>query len=318
MGNFAKSLHEISGDDVNDVGRKAASLGDLARAGFNIPAGYCISRSAYYYLKEYNRLQPKINELLSEMNYQDLGSVEKNTSAIRNLVTTSKFPPDLKNELSKVIGNLSEHGQRFLAVRASFAPGTHHSSLRSGVTGPFCFLRGKQAVIQHTKICWSSYWSSKATLNRCSRKVDHNQECVAPIIQRMVESRVSGILYTWNYENASENEIRIEANWGLGDTVVSGRSMNDLFILRRPGLALKKKHIVKKTVVTVFDEKRGTGSTEKAVDSDMMDRDALMDAEFRALGEVGLKIEKLFGSPQEIDWAFEDQELFILGSRDIQ
>jgi pyruvate,water dikinase len=134
----------------------------------------------------------------------------------------------------------------------------------------------------------------------------------------MVDSRVSGVLYTCNSIAGSKTEIRIEANWGLGDTVVSGRSMNDLFILRRAGLALKEKHIVKKTVMAVFDEKRGAGSTEKAVDSEMMDADALNDTELRELGEVGLEIEKLFGSPQEIDWAFEDQQLFILGSREIQ
>lgn len=318
MGNFAKSLHEISANDMNEVGRKAASLGDLAREGFNIPAGCCLLRHSYSCLKEHNQLQPKIDCILREMNYQDFGSVESKTSDIRNLITSAKFPPDLESDISSVISTLSGRGQHFLAVRASFALGTHHTSLTSGMTGPFYYLRGKKAVSQQTKICWSSYWSSKAALDRYYRKADHNQEYVAPIVQRMVDSRVSGILCTSNFNPNSRNEIRIEANWGLGDTLVSGRSMNDLYILRKPGLALKEKHIVKKTVMAVFDEKGGTGSREKAVDSEMMDANALKDTELRALGEVGLEIEKLFRSPQQIDWAFEDQELFILGSREIQ
>jgi pyruvate,water dikinase len=250
------------------------------------------------------------------MNYQDFGCVESKTSDIRNLITLARFPPDLENEVSSVIGTLSCSGQHFLAVRASRVSG--HVSQNCGMEGPFYYLRGKKPVSQHAKICWSSHWSSRAALSRYHRKVDHNVEYLSPIIQRMVDSRVSGLLYTCGLNPGSKNEMRIEANWGLGDTVVSGRSMNDLFILRRPGLALREKRIVKKTVMTVFDEKRGTGSTEIAVDSEMMDADALSERELRELGEVGLEIEKLFGLPQEIDWAFEDQQLFILGSREIQ
>jgi pyruvate,water dikinase len=318
MRRFTKSLYEINANDMNEVGHKAASLGELARAGFNVPAGYCLLRCSYALLKEHNQLQPLIDAILREMNCQDFGDVETKTSDIRNRILSSRFPPDLENEISRVINALSRHGQRFLSVRSSFVSGPHHTSSTSGSKGPFHYLRGKKAVCQHTKICWSSYWSSKAALNRHYRKVDHDQEYLAPIIQAMVNSRVSGVLCTCNFESNSKNEIRIEANWGLGATVVTGSTMNDVFILRKPGLALKEKHIVKKTVMAVFDEKGGTGSRKKAVDSEMMDANALTETELRTLGEVGLEIEELFRSPQEIDWAFEDQELFILGSRDIQ
>ena len=322
MGKFAKSLHEISANDMNEVGHKATSLGQLARAGFNVPAGCCLLRQSYSCLIEHNQLEPKVESILREMNYHDFGSVESKTSDIRNLITSARFPPDLESEISSVVSTLRGRYQHFLAVRGSWVSehvtGIHHTSLTSGMAGPFYCLRGKKPVSQHTKLCWSSYWSPKAALSRYHRKVDHNLEYLAPIIQRMVDSRVSGVLYTCNFNPGSKNEIRIEAKWGLGDTVVSGRSMNDLFTLRRPGLALKEKYIVKKTVMAVFDEKGGAGSTEKAVDTEMMDTDALNATELRELGETGLEIERLFGSPQEIDWAFEDQELFILGSRKIQ
>jgi pyruvate,water dikinase len=88
-------------------------------------------------------------------------------------------------------------------------------------------------------------------------------------------------------------------------------------MLKRPAVTLKEKRIVKKTVMIVYDEKRGIGGTAKAVDPEMMDADALTDLEIRELGEVGLEIERFFGSPQVIDWAYENKELFVLGSRDI-
>lgn len=318
MASFVKSLQKISVNDVADVGYKAASLGQLARAGFNTPAGCCILRNGYSWFKEYNRLQPRIEELLREMAYEDLGSVESKTTDIRKLITSSGFPADLQREISGVISSVSGDDQRFLAVRASFVSGTNQPCLTSRTTGPFYYLRGKKTIAEKAKICWSAHWSSNAVLDRYDRRMDHDQEYVAPIVQRMVDSRVSGVLCTCSPDLRTENEIRIEAKWGLGDTVVSGRSMNDLYILRRPGLAPKEKRIVKKTVMAVFDGKRGTGSTEKAVDSEMMDADALTDTELRALGEVGLEIERRFGSPQRIEWAFEGRELFILGSRDIQ
>ncbi|MBN1101813.1 MAG: hypothetical protein JXL84_00215 [Deltaproteobacteria bacterium] len=318
MGRFVKLLQRISANDINDAGTKATYLGWLARAGFNVPSGCCIPRSAYAFLKEYNGLQPRIDELLSHMIYDDLGSVEKTTSDIRKLITSSSFPPALEGEVSRAVSELSMGGRCFLAVRVSFAPGNHQYTLGSGASDPFCFLRGKKSVLQHMKICWSYHWSSKAALDRYFRNAAHDREHVVPIIQRMVDSRVSGILFTRNLEHGSKNEIRIEANWGLGNTVVSGRSMQDLYTLRRAGLALKEKRIVKKTVVAVFDEKRGVGSINRAVDSEMMDTETLTNAEIRTLGEVGLRIEGLFGSPQEIAWAFEGPDLFILGSHDIR
>ncbi|MEW6586864.1 MAG: PEP/pyruvate-binding domain-containing protein, partial [Nitrospirota bacterium] len=88
MGDFGKSLQEISANDIHEVGPKAASLGELARAGFNVPAGHCLLRYSYSSLEDHNQLQPKINSILSEMNYQDFASVESKTSDIRNLITS--------------------------------------------------------------------------------------------------------------------------------------------------------------------------------------------------------------------------------------
>jgi pyruvate,water dikinase len=169
MGNFAKSLHEISANDMNEVGRKAAGLGDLARAGFNIPAGYSLLRHSYSCLEDHNRLQPKIDVILSEMNYEDLGSIERKTSDIRNLITSSKFPPDLESNISNVISCLGAHAQRFLAVRALFVSGANHLSLTSDITGPFYYLKGKKAVSQHARICWSSYWSQSSAKSLLSK-----------------------------------------------------------------------------------------------------------------------------------------------------
>ena len=110
----------------------------------------------------------------------------------------------------------------------------------------------------------------------------------------------------------------IEASWGLGDLVIAGESLGDSFVLDKSMMRLKDKRAVKKTVMVFFDEKKGIGSKEGAVDSVMMDAYSLTEGEIRELGEIGLRIEKIFGCSQEIDWAYENKALYILGSRDIK
>jgi pyruvate,water dikinase len=133
----------------------------------------------------------------------------------------------------------------------------------------------------------------------------------------MVNARVAGTLCTANFHTGSKDEILIEASWGLGDSVIAGESLGDSFILDKSTMRLKDRRVVKKTVMVLFDERKGTGSKEKAVDTARMDAYSLTEKEARELGEMGLGIENTLGSPQEIDWAYENEALYILGSRDI-
>ncbi len=110
----------------------------------------------------------------------------------------------------------------------------------------------------------------------------------------------------------------IEANWGLGESVVSGKSMNDFFLLDKSPLKLRDKKISKKTIMICFDEEKGCGRKEVAVEPEMMDSATLTEGQILELGEIALKIEKHFGFPQDIEWAFENGELFILQSRNIR
>jgi pyruvate,water dikinase len=125
-------------------------------------------------------------------------------------------------------------------------------------------------------------------------------------------------LFTANPITSNRDEIVIEANWGLGESVVSGKSMNDFFVLDKSPLQLKDKKISKKTLMICFDEDKGYGRKEMAIAPDKMDAATISDEQAQQLGEMGLKIEEVFGFPQDIEWAYEKGELFILQTRNIR
>ena len=155
-------------------------------------------------------------------------------------------------------------------------------------------------------------------MNRYHKKIDHKLALIAPIVQKMVHSEVAGVLFTANPITSSREEMVVEANWGLGESVVSGKSMNDFFVLEKSPLRLKDKRISKKTLMICFDNEKGCGRKEMSVSPDMMDAPTLSEDNALELGDIGLKIEKHFGFPQDIEWAYEKGVLFILQSRNIR
>jgi pyruvate,water dikinase len=154
--------------------------------------------------------------------------------------------------------------------------------------------------------------------NRRHKNIAHNLGLIAPLVQRMVNSDVAGVLFTANPITGNTNEIVIEANWGLGESVVSGKSMNDFFLLDKPSLAIETRRISKKTVTITFDREQGFGRKEYAVSPERACAQTLSEAQVHELGKTGREIEELFGSPQDVEWAYEDGNLYILQSRKVK
>ena len=150
------------------------------------------------------------------------------------------------------------------------------------------------------------------------KNIDHGLGLIVSIVQRMVHSEIAGVLFTANPVNSSREEMVLEANWGLGESVVSGKSMNDYFVLSKTPLAVTEKKILKKSPIVVFDEGRGRGRKEVVPGPEQMMAQTLDEGQLMALGTTGLRIEEVFGAPQDIEWAYADGALHILQSRKIR
>ena len=304
--------------DIQEAGGKAANLGELTRNHFNVPRGFCVTSDSLTYHVDQNKLQSEIDSIIDDFNYEDFGSVEEKTAVIRTLIINADIPEELQSELSAAIDKLNKPEPSLVAVRSSVAVKNSPISSFPGMMDTYHYLKGREEIIRHIKMCWASLWTSRATLNRYHKKIDHRLGLIAPIVQNMVHSEVAGVLFTANPINSSRDELVIESNWGLGESVVSGKSMNDFFLLQKSPLRLKDKKILKKTMMICFDEQKGIGRKEMAVGPDQMDAPTLTEDQALELGEIGVKIEKLFEFPQDIEWAYEHGELFILQSRNIR
>ena len=318
MGKFVKTFGEMTREDIQEAGGKAANLGELTQNGYNIPPGFCVTSEALSYHTEKSNLQPEIDAIAANFDYEDFGEMEEKTAQIRDLIANAEIPDDLYKEISGAITALNTPEQSFVAVRSSVAVKDSPVSSFPGMMDTYHYLKGEEEIVEHIRKCWSSLWTSRATFNRYHKNIDHHLGLIAAIVQKMVNPEMAGILFTANPITSSRDEMVIEANWGLGESVVSGKSMNDFFLLDHSSGKEKLRKIAKKTVMVCFDQDKGFGRKEMAVAPDMMDATTLSEEQVNELGNIGLKIEGVFGFPQDIEWAYQKGELFILQSRNIR
>jgi phosphoenolpyruvate synthase/pyruvate phosphate dikinase len=318
MKRFVRFFNEMTKRDSQEAGGKAANLGELEQNGFNVPSGFCVTSGSLSYVIDQNDLEPKIDAIVHSFDYNDYEGMEEKTSEIRDLISSAQIPDELYQEISQSIKDLCQTDEPFVAVRSSVAVKDSPISSFPGMMDTYHYLKGEEEIVRHVRMCWASLWTVRAAINRFHKGIDHHLGLIAPIIQKMIHSDVAGVLFTANPITSVRDEMVIEANWGLGESVVSGKSMNDFYVISKSPLILKDKKISRKTLMVSFDEQRGFGRKETSVTLDKMDAPTLSDRQVLDLGKIGLRIEALFAYPQDIEWAYEGEELFVLQSRNIR
>jgi pyruvate, water dikinase len=318
MGRFVKSFSEMGRQDSQEAGGKAANLSELTQGGFNVPAGFCVTSSSLQHHIDAGGLQPQITALAGSLDYEDYEAIETTTAAIRALIDGAPIPEDLSGEIREAIGVLIVEPGTLVAVRSSVAvKGTTISSF-PGMMDTYHYLRGEQEIVDHIRLCWASLWTARATFDRYHKGIAHELALIAPTVQKMVHSEVAGVLFTANPISGSRDEVVIESNWGLGESVVSGKSMNDFYIIDKASLAVTTEKIGRKTVMFDLDRVRGYGRTEGPVPAEKSQLATLSREQLVLLAQTGLKAEALFASPQDVEWAFEGGQLYLLQSRSIK
>jgi pyruvate,water dikinase len=318
MGRFVKSFSEMGRQDSQEAGGKAANLSELTQGGFNVPAGFCVTSSSLQHHIDAAGLQPQITALAGSLDYEDFEAIETTTAAIRALIDGAPIPDDLDAEIRQAIGALIAQPGTLVAVRSSVAVrGTSISSF-PGMMDTYHYLQGEQEIVDHIRLCWASLWTARATFDRRHKGIAHELALIAPTVQKMVHSEVAGVLFTANPITGSRDEIVIESNWGLGESVVSGKSMNDFYIIDKASLAITTEKIGRKTVMFDLDRVKGYGRIEGPVPAEKSQLATLSRDQLVLLAQTGLQAEVLFGSPQDVEWAFEGGVLYLLQSRSIK
>ena len=318
---YVKRLDEMTKEEYQETGGKAANLGELIRNGYNVPGGFCVTGRSLETLLERNALEPGIMEIVGTMDFDNYGDVEGKSARIRQMITEAPMPEDLLEQIKRQIEGLkSPDGEEpFVAVRSSVAVKDSSISSFPGMMDTYHFIKGEGQIIENIRRCWASLFTARAVYRRHQQDIPQNKGVIAPVVQRMVNADVAGVMFTANPISSSREEIVIEANWGLGESLVSGEAIVDYFVLTRDSPPrIKEKRVQNKNIMVTIDKEKGIGRKKYELSGSMVTDCTLTDGQLVELAEIGPKIEKLFGYPQDIEWAYEKGELFLLQSRKVK
>lgn len=318
---YVKRINKMTKDEFQETGGKAANLGEMIHNGFNVPCGFCVTGKSLDYFLEVHIIMPKIMDIVATMNFDDYGDIENKSADIRTMITGAPIPENLKSEIKKQINELkSPSGEDpFVAVRSSVAVKDCAISSFPGMMDTYHFIKGEEQIIECIKLCWASLYTARAMYRRHQQNIPQDKGVIAPVVQKMVNADVAGVMFTANPITGARDEIVIEANWGLGESLVSGEAIVDYFVMTRDTPPqIKQKKVQKKNIMVTVDKEKGTGRKKYELTGNMITDCTLTDEQLVELAELGPRIEEVFQYPQDIEWAYENGELFILQSRNVK
>ena len=318
MSKYTVPLSQISVKDISLVGGKGGNLGELARAGFPVPDGFCVRMIAFEDFLEKNLLSEKINEILGRIDFTDLSDLEAKTQGIREIVSAAPVPPEIREEIQSAYRRLGREDQLpLVAVRSSVGTNDLSRSSFPGQMDTYYGVKGEDELIQQVVKCWASLFTSRATLARHKLSLDHSAVFIAPVVQMMVPAEAAGVVFTAHPLSGRTEEMLINASFGLGESVVSGKVQPDQIAVRKADLAIQSEEIGEKRVKIILDLERGKGSKEIPVEEKLRREPCLSRDQIWKLARICLEIESHYGQPQDIEWARVGEEIFILQSRRI-
>jgi pyruvate,water dikinase len=302
---FVKKFDAINKDMSQECGGKASHLGELTSLKLNVPKGFCVMADAFSTHLKRNNLEDQIMEISRGIDYEDFKDLEKKTGTIRSLIESAEMPPEIQEEIIKNYAGLVENEpEPYVAVRSSVAVRESPISSFPGMMDTYYYLRGAQTILENVKRCWASVWSARAASTRKTKGVEHSKAIIAPIIQKMVNSRTAGVMFTLNPLNGDRSKIVIEGSWGLGESVVSGALTPDQFVIDKVILEINERNVFTKNIECVFDPEKGKAVNADVV-PDLQNKPCLDDKEIKELVTLAKRIEKHYGCSQDIEWAIE-------------
>lgn len=305
--------------DLSDLGGKGASLASLHRGGFAVPLGFCVRASAYQRFIETNRLDEPIRSLLAVPDLHLPKVAREACAAITAQVEQARLPEDLAITIRQAYERLRQrtNAELVVAARSSARSEDGTAASSAGLYETYLNLRDVDAVLDGVLRCYRSLWSQRAVQYRAFKRIDSSREAMAVVIMEMVPAEVAGVAFTVNALTGARDQITINASWGLGEAIVSGRVTPDQFLLQKSSLALLERQIYPKEVEVRPDPSGASGTVHVAVTADRAAAPALTEDQLRELGAVCLRIEDLYGRPVDVEWAFAHGRLYVLQARPV-
>jgi phosphohistidine swiveling domain-containing protein len=302
-------LGTISEEQVHLVGGKAYNLDKMIKSGLPVPPGFVITCESYDFFLENSNLEASIQRYNQLNNDKELKQLYK---AVRDEVEEKNIPASLK---SLIISHYLSLQSKSVAVRSS---ATNEDSKKYSFAGQFetyLNIQDEPSLLNSVVKCWASLWSERSLSYRLKNKDLRDSGKIAVVVQKMIPSLISGVIFTNNPVTQDKNQLLIEASWGLGEAIVSGKTMTDAFVVD-----IKSKKIIQQTINYKLNMSVGRddgGIKEVKVTEDKRSLQTLNEQQVIELANLALRIRGVYQSEQDIEWAFDGQQFYILQSRPI-
>jgi pyruvate,water dikinase len=295
---------------LENVGGKGANLAKLASGGFPVPGGFLITTDAYRIYIESNQLGARIQERLAGLQANDPAALQNASDEIRNWFSEGAMPSELADQLRDAYISLNGIP---VAVRSSATAEDLPEMSFAGQQDTFLNVVGEASLLKAVVDCWSSLWTARAMGYRARNGIPHKDVALSVVVQEMVQAEASGVMFTANPLTGMRTEIIIDATLGLGEALVGGLVEPDHYVIDIMNPRILSKRLGAKATV-IRGEAGGGVITEK---SESADRQALPDQQILALAELGQRVANTYDFPQDIEWAWAGQQLYLLQSRPI-
>jgi pyruvate,water dikinase len=325
---FIKWFSELSNKDVQIAGGKGASLAEMYNNHFPIPPGFVVTAQAYGYFIQKTGLGVTIQSLLDRLNTEDTKKLEETSKKIRALIEDAELPEEMTHEIIEAydilgvekqegkrgaLDVLSTKGQPFVAVRSSATTEDLADASFAGQQDSFLGVRGHEDLITKVKMCMSSLFTARAIYYRAKKRFSTSSALLSVVIQKMINSEKSGVMFSRNPVKNDKNVV-VDAVWGLGEGIVSGRIVPDHYVVNRNEDIVELSVSDKKVAIV----RASSGTIEEIkLKAEQSHQQVLTGYEIKRLAQYGMQLEDHYKKPQDIEFAIANGEIYIVQSRPI-
>jgi pyruvate, water dikinase len=317
-------FESLRNTDVAIVGGKNASLGEMINAKLPVPPGFAVTAHSYERYIQEKKIAENIYKIINDTvtNPNDPKQYDTASKKIRELIEKTPMPKDIETAIRASYAQLNKRlnlKDTFVAVRSSATAEDLPDASFAGQQETYLNVKGADDLIDKVVKCWSSLFTPRAIFYRNEKGFPHEKVFISVGVQKMVNSRAAGVMFTINPVTGNRDEIVIEGNFGLGETVVSGAVNPDDFVVDKASMQVKERRISRKTVKYVRDLQTG-----KTIHLDIPEAEqravCISDQEINALAELAKRIEKHYNKPMDIEWAIDQdlqfpENMFIVQAR---
>ncbi|MFC1942221.1 phosphoenolpyruvate synthase [Chloroflexota bacterium] len=309
-------FNEVTKEDIPLVGGKGANLGEMTNANIPVPPGFIVTATAYFDFIKKAGLTPKIRSLLEPLDVHDSKQLQSIAVKVQKLIEDAPMPPELAKEIEGAYGKM---GKGLVAVRSSGTAEDLPEASFAGQQATFLNIQGEKEVVRAVQDCWASLFGARAIFYRQEQGFEHFKVGIAVPVQRMVQSEAAGVMFTVEPTSSDQSKIVIEAVRGLGEMIVSGDVTPDHYLISKDTMKIIDKEIKKQEWKLVKSEDSNTKDANVKIDLTPAEQSGqkITDEDILLLAKIGKQLEEHYQSAQDVEWAIEKGEIFIVQTRPV-